>query len=216
MTQAVGAGANWRRLPGSPGDWRRRIAPWVLVLFAFSAWSLTSVANRALGVLVLLFLMELPAHWPRLVRDPAVLLLVGALALGGLLALHGTAILPGTAARQWDGVIAWCAPLLFVVVAWWSRGDEGLIRAVLAAGALGLAVGVLRKSDWSLINQILAGMRYHFGYAALGLRFLASVMLAGLILLRGRIVSLTLAGRSRCSAGSSGRWDWPSVWGCWW
>jgi O-antigen ligase len=176
---------------------RTRLAAGLLLLFAFSAWNLTGVANGALGLLTLLFLWDLPSHWPRLRRDPALLLLVAALGLTTLLALRAAALLPDTASEQWDSVGGWTLPFLFLVIAWWLRGDEWLIRAVLVAAAMGLVVGVLRKSDWSLLGEILGGLRYHFGYAALGLGFIVSVMLVGLVLFRQRILGLRLGGKSR-------------------
>lgn len=175
---------------------RSRLAAPLLILFAFSAWNLTGVANAALALLVLLFLADLPGHWPRLRRDPALQLLVAALVATTLLALGAAMRLPETAAEQWGAIPSWSFPLLFLVPAWWLRGDERLIRRVLAAAALGLVVGVLRKSDWSLTAEILGGQRYHFGYAALGLGFLVSVMLVGLVLFRGSIQGLRLGGRS--------------------
>jgi hypothetical protein len=180
---------------------RSRLAAGLLVLFAFSAWNLTALANAALILLVLLFLWDLPGHWPRLRRDPALLLLLAALVGTTLLALRAAVLLPGTAAEQWGAVASWTFPFLFVVTAWWLRGDERLIRAVLAAAALGLVVGVLRKSDWSLAGEILGGLRYHFGYAALGLGFLVSVMLVGLVLFRGPIQGLRVRGRPRPMIG---------------
>lgn len=176
---------------------RSRLAAGLLILFAFSAWNLTALANGALGLLVLLFLLDLPGHWTRLRRDPALLLLLTALVVTTLLALRAALLLPDTAAEQWGAIGSWSFPFLFVVTAWWLRGDEGLIRAVLVAAGLGLVVGVLRKSDWSLVDEVLGGLRYHFGYAALGLGFLVSVMLVGLVLFRGSIQGISLGGRPR-------------------
>jgi len=178
-----------------------QLAAGVLILFGFTAWNLTGPANAALGLLVLLFLWDLPGHWTRLRRDPALVLLLVALALATLLAWRATVLLPETAPEQWSSIGIWTLPLLFPVTAWWIRGDERLIRAVLAAAALGLVVGVLRKSDWSLIGEILAGLRYHFGYSALGLGFLVSVMLVGLVLFRGQILGLRLGGKARPITG---------------
>jgi O-antigen ligase len=176
---------------------RSRLAAGLLLLFAFSAWNLTGVANAALGLLTLLFLWDLPSHWRRLRRDPALLLLLAALGLTSLLALRAAMLLPETASEQWGAITSWTFPFLFVVAAWWLRGDEGLIRAVLAAAAIGLVVGVLRKSDWSLLGEMLGGLRYHFGYAALGLGFIVSVMLVGLVLFRGSIRRFRLGGKER-------------------
>ncbi|MGE5155722.1 MAG: O-antigen ligase family protein [Bdellovibrio bacteriovorus] len=176
---------------------RSRLAAGLLLLFAFSAWSLTGLANGALGLLTLLFLSDLPGHWSRLRRDPALWLLVVSLGLTTLLAARAAALLPETAPDQWDAIPSWILPLLFVVTAWWLRGDERLIRAVLATAAVGLVVGVLRKSDWSLLGEILGGLRYHFGYAALGLGFLVSMMLTGLVVFRRRILGLRVGARPR-------------------
>jgi len=176
---------------------RSKFSAGLLILFAFCAWNLSALANVALGLLVLLFLLDLPSHWVHLRRDPAFLLLLTALGVTSLLAWRAAVLFPETAPEQWDAVLAWTFPFLFVVVAWWIRGDERLMRSVLAAAAIGLVVGVFRKSDWSMLGAMLAGERYHFGFAALGLGFLVSVMLVGLVLFRQRILGLRLMGRPR-------------------
>lgn len=176
---------------------RSRIGAGLLLLFAFSAWNLTGVANAALGLLTLLFLVELRGNWSRLRRDPALWLLITALGLTTLLALRAATLLPDTASQQWDAVGSWTFPFLFLVIAWWLRGNERLIRALLVAAALGLVVGVLRKSDWSLLGEMLGGLRYHFGYAALGLGFIVSVMLSGLVLFRRSLLRFRLGGKER-------------------
>lgn len=169
----------------------------LLLAFAFFAWSLTGPANVALALLVMLFLTEIPGHWARLRREPAFLLLGGVLVLTLLLALRATWLFPTTAGEQWRAVSAWVAPFLFLVPAWWLRRDPGQGWAVLGVATLGLLFGVLRKSDWSLLPQMLAGLRYDFGFAALGLAFLASVTLVGVILCRGRITGIRIGGRPR-------------------
>lgn len=181
---------------------RTRLSAGLLILFAFCAWNLTGLANAALGILILLFLLDLPSHWTQLRRDPAFLLLLVALGVTSLLAWRAAVQFPETAPQQWDAVLAWTFPFLFVVVAWSIKGDERLMRSVLAAAAIGLVVGVLRKSDWSLLDAMLAGERYHFGYAALGLGFLVSVMLVGVVLFRRRILGLRLMGAPRPMIGA--------------
>ncbi len=173
------------------------IARGLLILFAFTAWSLTAPANVALGLLVLLFLTEVPGHWAQLRREPAVLLLGGVLLVTLLLALRAAWLFPATAPGQWRAVSAWVAPFLFIVPAWWLRRNPGQVWAVLGAAGLGLLFGVLRKSDWSLLPLLFQGLRYDFGFAALGLAFLASVMLVGIILFRARITGLVIADRAR-------------------
>lgn len=173
------------------------IARILLLIFAFCAWSFTAPANVALGLLILLFLADIPAHWAQLRREPAFLLLLGVLLTASLLALRGVWLFPATASEQWQAVGAWSAPFLFIVIAWWLRQDRQQVWPVLGAAALGLAVGVLRKTDWSLTSEVLHGMRYDFGQSALGLAFIASVMLMGLLLCRARIVHFRLGGRPR-------------------
>ncbi len=174
---------------------RALVARPLLLIFAFTAWSLTGPANVALALLLALFLWDLPTHWGRLRREPVFWLLVGVVLVSALLALRAAWLFPSTAPAQWQGAWAWSAPFLFLVIAWWLREDAGLVWPLMGVAALGLVVGVLRKSDWSLAPQVLEGMRYHFGYAALGLAFIASVILVGLLLFRPRIVRIPIAGR---------------------
>lgn len=184
---------------------RGRAARTLLLMFAFTAWSMTGPANVALAMLLALFLLELPADWRDLRQEPAFLLLVGVVLITTAAALRGALLFPETAGAQWQAAWAWSAPFLFVVVAWWLRRDATLVWPLMGAAALGLAVGVLRKTDWSLAPQVLAGARYDFGYAALGLAFIASVLVVGLLLFRARITGLQIGGRPRPVLG----------WGLW-
>ena len=197
---------------------RSRVAAGLLLLFAFSAWNLTGVANGALGLLTLLFLWDLPSHWSRLRRDPRPVAPARRPGPHDPAGVRAATLLPDTASDQWDAIGSWTFPFLFLVIAWWLKGDEWLIRAVLVAAAIGLVVGVLRKSDWSLLGEMLGGLRYHFGYAALGLGFIVSVMLVGLVLFR-RIASWGSGWAARnapSSAGRSGSWGSPSPSPSWW
>ena len=185
------------RLIGALGTHRPEIARVLLLIFAFCAWSLTAPANIALALLVLLFLWEIPGHRVRLSREPAFWLLAGVVLATTLLAVRASLLFPETLRDQWEGVSAWAAPFLFVVVAWWVRTAPEQVWDLLIAAPLGLALGVLRKSDWSLLPKVLEGMRYHFGYAALGLAFLVSVLLVGLWVFRVRILGVRVRGRRR-------------------
>jgi len=191
--------ANERKFAGN----KDAIARILLLIFAFTAWSLTAPANIALGLLIVLFLTEIPGHWGQLRREPAFLLLLGVLLVTSLLAVRAAWLLPDTAVDQWQAISAWSAPFLFVGPAWWLRRDPAQVWPLLGATGLGLALGVVHKSDWSLTPEILHGMRYYFGFAALGLAFLASVALVGLLLFRARITGLRLGGRSRPLIGWS-------------
>jgi len=128
-------------------------------------------------------------------------LLLAVVLVTSLLAGRAAWIFPAIATDQWRAISAWNAPFLFFVIAWWLRRDPTQVWPVLGAAALGLACGVLRKSDWSLLPEMLDGMRYGFGFAALGLAFLASVMLVGLVLFRARITGLRIGGRARPGVG---------------
>jgi O-antigen ligase len=170
----------------TPAD-RESAARILLWVFAFSAWSLTGVAHAALFLLVCLFLLDLPDNWKVLRVEPAFWIMPIGVGLMLVLAWRATLLFPDTAIDQWRGVWVWVAPFLFVVVAWWIARDTAQVGRLMAAALLGLAVGVLRKTDWSHIPAVLTGLRYHFGYAALGLAFIAAVMLIGLLVFRRRI-----------------------------
>lgn len=161
---------------------RRKLSAGLLILFAFSAWNLTGVAHFALFALLLMLLVDLPAAWPRLRRDPAVWLAGAAVLLTTLLAIRAVQMFPDTAPMQWTAIWEWCAPFMFLVVAWWLRADVRVIHGMMIAAVAGLIVGVLRKSDWSLLGEILDGMRYYFGQSVLGIGFVTSVVLIGLLI----------------------------------
>lgn len=173
----------------------------LLLVFAFSSWSLTAPANMALALLGVLWLTEVPRYWRPLSREPAAVLCVLTLLISILLAGRAAVLFPATAREQLQGLSAWMAPFLFIVPAWWLRRDPSQIMPMLAAAFLGLIFGVLHKTDWSLAPQILQGMRYHFGSAALGLSFIASVALTGFLIFRHRITHIRISGRSRPAIG---------------
>lgn len=174
------------------------IARVLLLAFAFTAWSFTTPANIALALLALLFLTDIPAHWRQLRREPAFLLLLGVLVITSALAVRAAWRFPATASEQWQAISAWCAPFLFIIPAWWLRRDPNQVWALMGAATLGLVVGILIKSDWSYLPDIiLHKMRYDFGFAALGLAFIASVMLVGFLLFRSRLIGLRIGGRPR-------------------
>ena len=168
----------------------------LLLVFAFSSWSLTAPANIALALMSILWLSEVPRHWRALIREPAIMLTVITLVIILLLTWRATILFPTTASEQWHGFGGWTAPLLFIVIAWWLRRDPQLIMPMLVAAFLGLIFGVLRKTDWALAPEFLQGMRYHFGAAALGLSFIASVALTGLLIFRRRIVEFKIKERA--------------------
>lgn len=180
---------------------RGEIARVLLLVFAFSAWSMTALANVALALLVVMFLAEVRGHWGSLRREPAFLLSMAVVLIAAGLALRAAIQFPATAADQWRGAWAWSAPFLFVAVAWWLRRTPGQVWPLLAAAVLGLSFGTLRRADWSLLPQVLNGSRYDFGQTPLGLAFIASVMLVGLILFRPRITGMRLRGRPRPMLG---------------
>jgi O-antigen ligase len=169
----------------------------LLIAFAFSAWSMTGLAHVTLFLLLALFLCEIPGAWGQLHRDPAYLLSLAAVAGITILALRAAILFPQIATDQWHAIWVWSAPFLFVVIAWWLHMDLRQIPRVMLAAMVGIVFGVLRKSDWSLADKILGGLRYHFGYAALGLAFIASVVLVGLYLFRPRITGFQIKGTPR-------------------
>ncbi len=169
-----------------------RLAAGLLILFAFSAWSLTGLANVALALLAALFVHDLPRHWPQLRRDPGLWLLFAVLLVTSLLALLAIWRFPATAIQQIDAIGSWNAPFLFVIIAWWLRADLRLMHQVLLAALLGLTLGILRKLDLSQLDAVLHGDRYdHAGTAILGLGFLISIAMLGLFLYRERLLTLS-------------------------
>ena len=169
----------------------------LLMVFAFSAWSMTGLAHVTLFLLLALFLCEIPSAWVRLHRDPAFLLTLGAIVSTTLLSLRAAILFPQIAADQWHAIWVWSAPFLFIVVAWWLHIDLRQIRRVMIAAMLGVVFGVLRKSDWALAGQIFGGFRYDFGNTALGIAFIASVVMVGLYLFRPCITGIQINGKRR-------------------
>ena len=201
-----------KSLPPGPGL-RDRLALVLLVLFAFSAWSMTAIANVALALLVLLFLLDGRGAWGRWRRDPAIWLLLAGIMLTTLLAWRAALLFPDLADQQWSAIAGWIRPLLFVVPAWWLRGDPVRIRWVLVAAFLGLLIGVLQRSDADDVAAVMALLRGQvgfnargdFGFTALGLGFLVSIALLGFFSFWREITELSLGDRPRPFLG----------WGLW-
>lgn len=185
----------------------------LLVLFAFSAWSMTGIANVALALLSLLFLIDGGNSWVRWRREPALWLLVAGVVLTALLAWRSALLFPAFSRQQWSAIPGWTRPLLFIVVAWWLRGDPLRIRRVLVAALLGLLTGVALRSDGDDVTALVALMhgqvgfdvRGDFGFTALGLGFLVSIALLGFFSFRKEITGLGFRGQPRPLLG----------WGLW-
>ena len=201
-----------KSLPPGPAL-RDRLALVLLVLFAFSAWSMTAIANVALALLVLLVLLDGRGAGGRWLRDPALWLLLAGILLTTLLAWRAARLFPDLAAQQWSAIAGWIRPILFVVPAWWLRGDPVRIRWLLVAALLGLLVGVLQRSDGDDVAAILALLRGQagfdargdFGFTALGLGFLVSIALLGFFSFWREMTRPRLGGRPRPLLG----------WGLW-
>lgn len=192
--------------PLSPGpSIRERSVTFLLVLFAFSAWSMTGIANVTLALLSLLFLLDGSNSWVRWRWDPGLWLLLGGVVLTTLLAWRAALLFPEFSHQQWSAIPGWIRPLLFLVLAWWLRGDPIRIRWVLVAALLGLLTGVLLRSDGDDVAAVIALLHGHvgfdargdFGFTALGLGFLVSIALLGFFSFRHEITGISLRGRPR-------------------
>ena len=183
-------------LPNHTPNRKDELARALVLVFAFSSWSLTAPANIALALMSILWLSEIPRHWRALIREPAVILFVITLLIMLLLTWRATLLFPTTVSEQWHGFSGWMAPFTFIVVAWWLGRDPELIKPMLIAAFLGLIFGVIRKTDWALAPEFLQGMRYDFGASALGLSFICSIALTGLLIFRRRIVELQINDRA--------------------
>lgn len=185
-------------------DFRERLAAFLLLLFAFAAWYRTGLANVALGTLGLLFILDLPRNWQRLLRDPALWLIGGGALVVTLLAWRAATLFPELAAEQWESLSGWLRPLLFILVAWWLRGDPHLARWMLAAALVGLVMGILHRAEVEDLEAIVGLFRGNFGISArgdfgftgLGLAFLSSVALLGLVSFDQEIKRISLMGLS--------------------
>jgi O-antigen ligase len=172
------------------GRIRDKIGLWGLLIFAFFAWLGTTVAHLALLGLALTLFAEGPAAWTVLQRDPFVRL--HAVFLVYLLAAASWASLqrPESAHEQWAAVWPWISLWSFFVLAWWLKGRWDRVCAVMILAPLGFLCAIIRRSDWHRLPLWVAGERYEFGFTALGLSFLAVVIILGSLTFLPRIAFL--------------------------
>jgi O-antigen ligase len=91
----------------------------------------------------------------------------------------------------------WSSLWLFFVLGWWLQGSWPRVVAVLTLAPLGLAISVMRRTDWQQLPAWLSGTRYEFGYSALGLSFLCVVIVLGITAVLPRLAHAARGGGYR-------------------
>ena len=156
-----------------------------LFLFAFASLLSTSGASLGLALLVGTMLLQ-PSAWRELRRDPLILLGVVstlylvARALWAMREFPETVHLQVRQARDWVGL--W----LFVVVAWWLKGDLRRSGRVLLLALLGLLVGVAGHL-FTHGHILWSGQRTGFHLRAIAFGLYSGTAILGLGILAPRI-----------------------------
>jgi O-antigen ligase len=132
-------------------------------LYVFSFFAFLGHSASAAGLLLMLFsLFGRPAESQSIVRNDPILWLGGAFA--GYLVLHAV-IADISPAAQWGAIHEWARLFLFVVIAWWMRGDPKRIYVSLALALLGFFVRLAIDGSASDIETMLDGGRTGFAYS---------------------------------------------------
>ncbi|WP_139556230.1 O-antigen ligase family protein [Methylotetracoccus oryzae] len=184
----------------APSRWARLrdgVAWGSVLIFAASAWLGTTVAHIALAVVALMTIMQGPTTWRRLGRDPFVRLSGVFLVYLAATAAWAAHQRPETAHDQWSALWPWSSLWLFFVLGWWLQGSWPRVVAVLTLAPLGLAISVMRRTDWHQLPAWLSGTRYEFGYSALGLSFLCVVIVLGITAVLPRLAHASRGGGYR-------------------
>lgn len=154
-------------------------ALYILCLTAFGA---PAVAEVATALLVLAFLAAAPRA-RGLLQEPVVLLALAGAAYGLVHTLVSGLLSPPHAGLYWEGLTSWLKLLLFIPVAFFSRGDEHKLDLLLLLLLAGLLFRMLFRMDWATLigdpGEIL-NLRPGFGLPALAFALYSGAGLIGL------------------------------------
>ena len=102
-------------------------------------------------------------------------------------AAFAAAEFPDTAAEQWNEAIDLLLPVLFLLVAWWLRGDERRAIALLTLALAGFCLHLLLEFDWTRLPQYLEGQRDDITDSKLSTALYTGAAILGLVAFAPRI-----------------------------
>ena len=168
-------------------DYLGDAALYILCLSAFGAPALADVAT---ALLVIAFLAAAPRARV-LLREPVVLLALAGTAYGLVHTLVAGLLSPQHAGLYWEGLTSWLKLLLFIPVAFFSRGEERKLDLLLLLLLAGLLFRILFRMDWTTLiadpGEIL-NLRPGFGLPALAFALYSGAGLIGLATVGRRLL----------------------------
>jgi O-antigen ligase len=174
-----------------PGRVVPRVAHAALLGFALTAWVSTPVASVCLALLLITFVVDRDTPWRDLQRDPMMVLFAVSLVYLSARTLWGVLEWPETVHKQVGESLDWSKLWVFVLVAWWLRGEVRGILQVLGLALIGLLVSTASNLNSQKLGDVLAGLRPHLEFPALGFGLYTATAVLGLLLFATRIWGTT-------------------------
>lgn len=156
-----------------------------LSLFAFSCLLSTSGASIGLALLVGATILR-PPNLQGLQRDPLVVLAAASIVYLVVRTLWAIREFPETTHLQISQAWGWFRLWLFVVVAWWLKGDRRRSGQILLLALLGLFVGMTFYL-FSHGHSLASGQRTGFHLKIIAFGLYSSTAILGLLVLASRI-----------------------------
>ena len=192
--------------------WAPRLGMGALYGLCLSAFLAPAAAEVATLLLVLAFFAALRREslaW----REPVLAVALFGAGYGILHTLLWSQARPEWRSLYWEGLGDWLRLLLFLPVAFFSRGDERRLGRLLLLLLVGGLLGMARQADWSLLRQGLdawAARRPGFGLPALMFALVSAVGLLGLLSVGWRLLDGSRTGPRAWLAGAF----WAVAVGC--
>jgi len=159
-----------------------------LYIFAFSAFY--DKAGGVLGLLLMLIAMGFSARevWNDYKFDPLVWT-VAVFVLYLVLHAYTSAIeFPKTSEAQWTEARNWGRLIVFLILAWWMRGEPRVILWCLALALLGLLTKLLLDTQASDITRMLKSQRTGFAYTLGFSTIISAASVAAMVIFTPRVL----------------------------
>jgi O-antigen ligase len=165
-----------------------RVGLYASGLFALGAWLAPAAMYLGFYLLILAAVLQ-PAFWRALARERLAQVALVLVVYLGASATWASLEFPETRPEQWGELGDWLKLFAFFPLAWWLRGDERRVGAVLLLAAGGWLLGVVAHADLGALVTFDPGPRTGFRHAILFSGLLSATVLLGLVLLSSRLLA---------------------------
>lgn len=172
-----------------------------LYVFGFAAFLGTAPAHIGLALMLLGFFLQGPVAWRRLFRTSPAFWTVSLAGVSLLATWRATQTYPVMSSAQWGAFESLIKASLFLVLAWWLKGNQRRCIAILTLATAGFFLGRILEVNW---NQPWAFVlaRDGLGLPVIAFGEYCAAIFLGVLLLGPRFYSLSSRPLWHVAAGS--------------